>query len=97
MVADVTAVVPISQITLDVTAAQLTVGNRAAPMPQSTNGFGPEPGAFDWAKDGALTDTQATRAAVAKILIFIFFILPELFIIPLSHKNTKETQYISSS
>ena len=38
-VADITAVVPTSQITLDVTAAQEVLGNKAAPIPQSVYGL----------------------------------------------------------
>jgi hypothetical protein len=42
-VAEVTAVVPISQMMLELTAAHLVLVKRAAPIPQSENGFGPEP------------------------------------------------------
>src|SRR5258706_1356664 len=45
-VAEMTAVVPTSQITLDVMAAHLVLGNRAAPIPQSVYGLGPEPGSL---------------------------------------------------
>src|SRR5258706_2235529 len=44
--AEITAVVPMSQITFDVMAAHLVLGDRAAPIPQSGDGLGPEAGSL---------------------------------------------------
>jgi hypothetical protein len=78
-VADVTAVVPISQITLEVTAAHFVSLNRAAPIPQSENGFGPEPGVLS--KADTFKEEAQTAIATELINIFILFMLYPYFII----------------
>ena len=66
-VAEVTAVVPISQITFDVTAAHFVSLNKAAPIPQSENGLGPEPGVLSKANEFT-EDAQKAILAIARKL-----------------------------
>src|SRR5258706_8736093 len=73
-VAEMTAVVPTSQITLDVMAAHLVLGNRAAPIPQSVYGLGPEPGSLLELSATALPAISAAHTIAPPINSVLTFI-----------------------
>ena len=65
--AEVTAVVPRSQITFDMAAAHGVLENIMAPMPHSVHGL-------IWLSAAELTEGSATKRAEAATRVFILFI-----------------------